>query len=211
MKKIIKEDISKSTNAALVYHRTRSIENVKSMTDNGINAGSRAHYGRGFYSYYNEDSTYKDSTYKSSNHGSIILKCIVTNLRGNFLIFEKNEANKIYGENCKLYEQIPNLPQDCIDYLIKLNEYFDKYETISSTNVWRFTERFSNLLGNQIAGISFFDTKYEGAVLVCYKPKKTDGFLHITGYKKDDEKEYKKLDMIKNLIGVILIRIPQNY
>lgn len=187
MKKIIKEEISKLTNAALVYHKTKSIDNIKNISINGFDPGYGTLYGKGFYSFYKKDVAEKNKFY-----GNIILKCIVVNLRGNFLIFDKKEAEKIYGENCQLEEQIPNLPQDCIEYLLSLKDDFN------DNNIFVFSGEFKNIfrnvIGKQLAGIIL----PEPYVLTLYKSHKNDGFLYITGYKKEGEKEFTKIRYNQN-------------
>jgi hypothetical protein len=180
--KIIKEDISKTTNAALVYHKTKSIDTIKQINDNGFIPGIGALFGKGFYSFYKKDVAENNKFY-----GDIILKCIVVNLRGNFLIFDKKEAKKIYGENCQLHEQIPNLPKECIEYLISLKEDFNKYDLFISFS--EFKNIFKNVIGKELAGIIL----PEPYILTLYKCKKSDGFLYITGYKKEGDKEFTKI------------------
>jgi len=185
MGKLLTEEISGSRNSAIVYHRTKSIENIKGIINNGFDPGDGDGYGKGFYSFH----TNQVENDFMKKHGNIILKCVVTNLRGNFLIFDKQEAQKIYGENYQLEDQMPNLPQDCIDYLKTRKGDFNHEIVLLAKN--EFKDIFKNVIGKELAGIVL--PKEYISMFICYKPKKTDGFLYITGYKKDDENEYTKI------------------
>jgi hypothetical protein len=178
---LLTEDISGSMNAAIVYHRTAGIHNIFGIIKDGYKATGEnmSVYGKGFYGCYKKESI--DNIPYGSMLGNFKLKCLVNNLRGNFLIFDIKEAKKIYGNNYNLYEQIPNLPDKAVEYLSEINELFLN-DNIDYNNILGFVRKFDNLLGKEVKGIIYKNGVDDNDVLVCYNTKIEDGFLYILGF-----------------------------
>jgi hypothetical protein len=196
---LLTEDISGSMNAAIVYHRTAGMGNIIGIIKDGYipTSNNMGIYGKGFYACYKKESL--DNIPYGKRLGNYTLKCLVNNLRGNFLIFDIKEAKKIYGNNYNLYEQISGLDKKAIEYLKEVNISF-KNGWVDHNSILFFTKEFNNLLGNQIKGIIYRIGGDDTDVLICYNSKKEEGFLHILGYNSDFSNKFNKIRYNKNNI-----------
>lgn len=156
---------------ATCYHRTNSLANVYNISKefNISGDGGGWLYGPGIYATYDLMSQLHNSMVK--DYGEYILKGVIS-LEG-FMIFEKDEAIQVYGENYHLLDQAKIIIPD---HILKKNKNFiahlqsynfeDEYSSKFAHKIWKVLEGNIQLF-TYIHGL-MFNGETDGKVVVIY-------------------------------------------
>jgi len=92
---LINEELYPQNNTAVVYHKTPTIENLKSILQNGFTKMERGTYGAGLYTMYKYDDNFSGNFNPTltSGYGKIIIKMKVSNLDSIFS-FNRRRSKK---------------------------------------------------------------------------------------------------------------------
>lgn len=192
------ERIHPKTNSAIVYHGTTEKKNIQNIATHGFDPGYGTMYGQGLYSVYDVRDDEQAATAKGV-YGDYIARFKV-DLTNDFVIFDYDEAKKIYGEDYKLKDQISS---EKVPDTIKnrsFEEFCDWVDQINENDGWwtsdaaqDFTACVKNL-ENKFDGILFTGRK-DGHVLVVYDTDlvKLIGWGELSG-KSNSVELLRKLD-----------------
>jgi hypothetical protein len=148
---LFNEELYPQNNTAVVYHKTPTVENLKSILQNGFTKMERGTYGAGLYTYYKYEDNFGGNfnpTY-SGGYGKILIKMKVVDIK-RFLVLVEEEAKKIHGSDWLPSAQIKKLnikvPQGYAEEL-------DQFMTKPSRDMRKLgdeQDRFDKARGNTV-------------------------------------------------------------
>ena len=192
---LLTEEIDRNGKTAIVYHRTREIENALSILQHGSKS-----------IYFNKDQQPTDMFFvfnlestmgKAQTYGNAIIKFKVTDL-DKYLVFHPNMAKRIHGDNYKLSDQLRKFKisqKFTQNYLDDIDEKLitNQYNHISDVSPF-FHE--NEWIESKIKGVIYWGYD-DGYCLLKFRPV-NDGTITMIGYATDPHKNYEKDGMIKS-------------
>jgi hypothetical protein len=200
---LLTEEIDRNGKTAIVYHRTKKIENALGILQYGSKSDldkdhpilsdfDKKDQQTSMFFVFDLESTMG----KAGTYGNVIIKFKVTDL-DKYLVFHTNMAKRIHGENYKLSDQLRELKisqkftqnyLDDIDEKLVTNQYNHVTDVVPFIydNEW---------IKSKIKGVIYLGYD-DGYCLLKFRPV-NDGTITMIGYATDPHK-YEKDAIIKS-------------
>ena len=198
----IKEDIFPQNNTATVFHRTRDVNNIYYIAKKPYKTEEGCLYGCGLYTTFKIQSQF--SGYNTDAYGNYIVKFKVSNIN-KYLIFEKEIAQQLFGNNYKISDQIKKLGlENKFENVEKYDQYMETNSFSSQTLYKLYTE--NQWIASPNSGIIgvIYNGSNDGYCLLKYPPIE-DNTISMLSYAYEDgtnpELQKKLVDNIRNDTG----------
>jgi hypothetical protein len=201
---LLTEEIDRNGKTAIVYHRTKKIENALGI----LQYGSKSDFDKDhpMLSDFDKDNQpgqmffvfdLESTMGKAETYGNAIIKFKVTDL-DKYLVFHTNMAKRIHGENYKLSDQLREFK---ISQKFTQNYLDDIDEKLVTNQYNHITDVYSFLIENEwikskIKGVIYWGYD-DGYCLLKFRPV-NDGTITMIGYATDPHKNYEKDGIIKS-------------
>ena len=192
---LLTEEIDRNGKTAIVYHRTREIENALSILQHGSKSiyFNKDNQLTNMFFVFNLESTVG----KAQTYGNAIIKSKVTDL-DKYLVFHPNMAKRIHGDNYKLSDQLRKFKisqKFTQNYLDDIDEKLitNQYNHISDVSPFLHENKW---IESKIKGVIYWGYD-DGYCLLKFRPV-NDGTITMIGYATDPHKNYEKDGMIKS-------------
>jgi hypothetical protein len=200
---LLTEEIDRNGKTAIVYHRTKKIENALGI----LQYGSKSDFYRDHPVSSDFDKKYKPTSMffvfdlestmgKAGTYGDAIIKFKVTDL-DKYLVFHTNMAKRIHGDNYKLSDQLREFKisqKFTQNYLDDIDEKLltNQYEHISDVSHFLHENEW---IESKIKGVIYWGYD-DGYCLFKFRPV-NDGTITMIGYATDPH-TYEKDAIIKS-------------
>lgn len=192
--KIIREELDKldeniTSGQSIVWHRTKYVQNIKSIQKSGFNRSIRSVFGIGVYACFNIEDQLTESNIR--RYGKVLVECKVKSLK-DFLILLPKEAKNIYGEKkWRIKDQLKTiLGVKLYNQMMRDKPLSDELcNTIDSGKfmLQRYDDELE-IFRSYIQGI-VYNSSADGLAMVCYNETN----LIPLRYSEDDANTWKPI------------------